>query len=87
MNVHAAAAWFTVSVCPATVSIPERGVGSGFAATAYPSHEPPVPVFPFGIVIHGTSLEADQPHVDVVETNALLVVPFALTEVVVGDKE
>jgi hypothetical protein len=33
VNVHGAANWLTVSVRPATVSVPERGEGFGFGAT------------------------------------------------------
>jgi hypothetical protein len=38
-------------------------------------------------VIQGTSLDADQSHVEAVEMNALLFTPFALAETVVGDTE
>ena len=34
VNVHGAAAWVTVNVCPAIVSVPVRGLVVGFAATA-----------------------------------------------------
>jgi hypothetical protein len=44
-------------------------------------------VLPFGNVIQGTLLEADQSHVEAVEMNALLVEPLALAETVVGDTE
>ena len=87
VNEHAAAFWFTVSVRPAIVSTPERGVGFGFGATTYCSQAVPAPVLPFGIVIQGTLLEADQSHVEDVEMNALLVEPLALAETVAGETE
>ena len=45
----------------------------------------PDPELPSGRVIHDTSLDADQLHVEVVEMKALLVEALALAETVVGE--
>src|SRR5215471_20710086 len=52
VNVHGAPACVTVNVCPAIVSVPVRGVGVRFAATAYPTVPLPVPLDPAVTVNH-----------------------------------
>ena len=44
--VHGRAAWFTEKVCPAIVSVPLRGVVSGFAAALNATVPLPLPVAP-----------------------------------------
>ena len=65
--------------------VPERGLESGFGATAYRSHEVPDPELPSGRVIQDTSLDADQLHGEVVEMKALLVELLAPAKTVVGE--
>ena len=54
-----AAAWLTVNVWPATVSVPARGVGSVLAATENCTVPLPVPDAPAVIDSHGTLAVAD----------------------------
>ena len=84
MNVHAAAPWVTARVRPATVSVPVRGVVVGLASTVKLNQAVPVPELPVGMVIQGTSLEADQLQPVVVLTSALLADPAPPTVTVAG---
>ena len=56
---QAAAACDTVNVCEAMVSVPDRGVPFGFAATVKPVEPLPVPLAPLVTVIQAALLEAD----------------------------
>jgi hypothetical protein len=49
----AAAAWFTVKVCPAIVTVPPRGAGSVLAAMLTTTLPLPAPLPPLAIVSHG----------------------------------
>ena len=84
LNVHAAAPCVTATVRPATVSVPVRGVVVGLAWTVKPSQAVPVPELPVGMVIQGTSLEADQLQPAVVLTSALLAEPVPPIVTVAG---
>ncbi len=52
------AAWLTVKVCPATVSVPVRAVLAVLAATAKVTVPLPVPAAPVATAIHDTLLRA-----------------------------
>lgn len=56
-NVHGAAAWLTVNVCPAIVTVPLRAAPV-VAATLSPTVPAPVPAPPAVTVIHG-AFDAD----------------------------
>lgn len=56
---QAAAACDTVNVCEAMVSVPDRGVAFGFAATVKPVDPFPLPLPPLVTVIQPTLLAAD----------------------------
>ena len=75
LNVHGAAPCETVTVRPAIVSVPVRGVVVGLDSTVKPNQVVPVPELPFGMVTQGTLLEADQLQPAVVLTSALLAEP------------
>ena len=75
VNEQAAAPCVTATVRPATVSVPVRGVVVGLASTVKLNQAVPVPDPPVGMVIHVTSLEADQLQPVVVLTSALLADP------------
>jgi hypothetical protein len=62
LQVGTAAAWFTVNVCPAMVTVPLRATGSGFASAATVTVPLPVPLDPPGIVSHATLVDALQLH-------------------------
>lgn len=51
-------AWFTVTVCPATVTVPDRPACAVFAATTKATAPRPVPVAPEATVIQETLLTA-----------------------------
>jgi hypothetical protein len=86
VNVHAADPCVTASVRPLTVIVPVRGVVLGLAATEKFNHAVPAPVFPLGMVIHDTSLDADQLQDNEVLTRALLAEPAPPTDMVAGDR-
>ena len=67
MNAHAPL-WVTVTVCPATVSVPVRDVVAVFAATVYVTLPLPVPLPPAVTVIQLALLVAPQAHAVVVVT-------------------
>jgi hypothetical protein len=56
--------WLTVKVCPATVNVPVREVGSGLAPTVNCTVAFPELLAPAVIVSHGALLAAVQSHVD-----------------------
>jgi len=58
VNVHGAAAWVTVNVCPAMLSVPVREVVAVFAPTLYATEPEPLPLAPEVIVIHAALLAA-----------------------------
>jgi hypothetical protein len=62
LHVGVAAAWFTVNVCPAIVTVPLRAAGSGLAAAATVTVPVPVPLDPLAIVSHGALAAALQLH-------------------------
>ena len=53
---HAAAAWFTVNVWPAIVSVPLRAVPFGFTVALKATVPAPVPLAPLVTVSHGVLL-------------------------------
>ena len=55
---HGAAAWVTVNVWPAIVTVPTRTVVVGFAATVMLTAPLPLPLAPPVTVIHGALLTA-----------------------------
>jgi hypothetical protein len=73
-----------VSVRPAIVTVPERGVGLGFGAAVYFSHAVPCPE-PLSTESHDAFDAADHAHDDVVVMNAFVDEPPAATEIVAGD--
>jgi len=70
-----AAAWFTVKVCPAIVTVPLRGAGSGLAAAATVTAPLPVPLDPLAIVSHGALLAAIQLHEAAEAVTVIVVLP------------
>jgi hypothetical protein len=84
-NVQPAAAWVTVNVWPATVSVPPRGEAFGFTAALNVTAPPPLPVAPPVIVSHEVSLltpvHAQPPGVVTVVDP---VPPAAVTDVALG---
>jgi hypothetical protein len=67
--VHATPAWVTVTVWPAIVNVPVRGVLAVFAAIDSDTVPVPLPVAPPVTVIHGSALAAvhEQPATEVTE--------------------
>jgi hypothetical protein len=82
-----AAAWFTVNVCPATVSVPERGDASVLAATENCTVPLSVPDAPAVTVSHETSATAVHAHSAVVVTFTDPVVLPAPTDCEPADSE
>ena len=75
----------TVSVCPAIVSVPVRGLVVVCAATLYVTEPLPVPLLPAVTVIHAVLLLTPvQVHPLVVVTAAVCDPPAASTLCVVG---
>jgi hypothetical protein len=62
LQIGVAAAWFSVNVCPAIVTVPLRATGSGLAAAATVTVPLPVPLEPLAIVSHGVLVAALQLH-------------------------
>lgn len=62
----------TVNFLPATVIVPRRRFGPGFAATVYETWPLPVPTLPKTTRIHGTLLTAVQRQPGAVVTSAML---------------
>lgn len=60
-----------VTVCPATVSVPLRGLPAGFASTVNATVPLPVPFVPLVIVIQPALLEAVHAHALLVVTDAV----------------
>jgi hypothetical protein len=83
--VQAAADWVTVSVRPAIVSVPVRGLVNALAATVYVSHAVPLPCGDPLMVIHELSLDDDHSQALAVLMNALLEPPPAPMDMVEGD--
>jgi hypothetical protein len=84
VNVHGAASWFTVSVRPAMVSVPVRGVGLVFGATVYFNHDVPDPEL-LSTDSHEAFDDADHVHEGVVVMKAFVDEPPAATETVAGE--
>ena len=74
---HAAAAWFTVKVFPAIVTVAERAIVTVFAATLKPVDPEPVPLAPLVTVTHPAPLTDVQAQPDVVVTATEPVPPDA----------
>ena len=84
-NEHGAAAWLTVNVWPATVSVPARGVGSVLAATENCTVPLPVPDAPAVIDSHETLAVADHAQPPTVVTSTEPVALDAPTDCEVAD--
>jgi len=85
---HAAAAWFTVKVFPAMVTVTERVVVAVFAAALNPVDPEPLPLAPLVTVTHDPPLTEVQPQPAVVVTATEPVPPAAGTDWLVGrDRE
>ena len=82
-----AAAWLTVNVWPATVSVPARGVWSVLAATENCTVPLPVPDAPAVIDSHGTLAVADHAQPVSVVTSTEPVVLDAPTDCEPADRE
>lgn len=67
----------TVMVCPATVSVPVRGLESAFAATAKSTLPLPEPLLPLVIVIQAALLDAVHAQPLLVVTAAVAALPAA----------
>ena len=79
------AACVTVTVWPATVSVPVRGLVAVFAATLNVTVAMPAPVAPAVTVIQLSLLTATQVQLEPVVTERLFVVAVEITEKVVCD--
>jgi len=86
-QVGAAAAWFTVTVWPAIVRVPERGDVSVFSAIENDTVAFPVPLAALVSVSHDASATAVHAHDDVVVMSTLLVPAAAGADTVVDDSE
>jgi hypothetical protein len=75
----------TVTVCPAIVMVPVRGVAVGLAAAVNATVPFPDPLAPLVIVIHGTPDVAVQAHPAVAVTVVVPVPPPAGTVMVFGE--
>ena len=73
-----------VTVCPATVSTPERGSVAVFCATEYCTEPFPAPLAGAVRAIHGDELAAVQPQPGAAVTDTLPVDAGAPAEAVVG---
>src|SRR3954469_18708241 len=62
LQVGVAAAWFTVNVWPAIVTVPLRATGSVLVAADTVTVPLPVPLDPFGMLNHGAIAVAFQLH-------------------------
>lgn len=82
---HAAAACVTVTVSPATDSVPVRDVVSGFAATAKEMDARPVPTLPAVMVSHDARLEADHAQPVGATTSTRIAPPDADAACAIGD--
>jgi hypothetical protein len=82
----AGAAWFTVKVCPATVSVPVRALPV-LAATLNPTEPPPLPLAPEVIESHEALLLAVHAHPAVVVTATLPLDALSETFWLVGEME
>lgn len=87
VNGQVFAAWVTVKVRPATVSVPVRCVERLFASTRNATRPVRVPLVPVVIVIQGTLLTAVQVQESVVVTIVAPVPPFGLSDKLVGEIE
>jgi hypothetical protein len=86
MVLGGAASWVTLTVCPATVNLPERALAVVFAATEYRTLPSPVPFAPAVIVIHATVLVAVHSQVDAeASTRISRLSPSCRISWVVGD--
>jgi hypothetical protein len=74
-DVHAAAAWVTVSVCPPRSIVPLRGVLFGFAVALKATLVLPVPLAPLVTDNHAALLVAVQPQLPPVVVNATELLP------------
>ena len=86
-QVTAAAAWLTVTIWPAIVSVPERGDVSVFWAIVNDTVALPEPLAALVSVIHETLEAAVQPHEDGVVMSTLLAPAAAGAGMVVADSE
>ena len=80
-----AAAWVTVTVRPAMVSVPDRGDVAWFCATLSDTLPFPVPLPPLATAIHVTLLVAVHVHVLPDVTVTVAVPPVSAAEIAVGD--
>jgi hypothetical protein len=70
-----AAAWVTVTVCPATVSVPVRNAVPVFAVNAYVVLPVPVPLAPELMVSHDVAVDAVHAQVDADGVTVIELVP------------
>jgi hypothetical protein len=83
----AAAAWFTVTVCPAIVRVPERGDVSVFSAIENDTVALPVPLAALVSVSQAAFATAVHPHEEVVVMSTLLEPAAAGADTLVDDSE
>ena len=87
LNVQLAAAWETVNVWEAIVSVPVRADVFGFGATEKPTDPPPLPLDPLVTVIQPSLLAPVQAHPACVVTLVDPVPPAATTDWLAGEIE